>query len=508
MRSRTAVSSPAMILGRLAVTAAIVLVAALASAPARVRERRCQEAISQAGRRLLDSSLTSLAACRRAIARGALPAGTDCAATRATIRRQAGAKADATRALRSACTDAEVVALAPAGACASTATVADLGTCLAGSNAAGAEALLAVADAAHGSLPRAARRCAAQASLQVRRLAIDRVRLIQRCKQGPAHLRLPLGGTCASEPDTEQRIARRRSQAQERIVAACGQPALSATPFGAPCDAPASAEVLAACLLEQADGAAADAIATEYHDPGACGDTADVVERLVDGRLLSMTLAQKLDQMRGKNLSDGAWRTPDEPSLGLPGFAMLDGPRGVSYLSGHATAFPVTVARGASWDPALEERVGEAIGVEVRAKQASVLLAPTLNILRHPRWGRAQETYGEDTLHLGQMGAGFVRGAQRHVVASAKHYALNSIEDTRLEVNVTVDERSLREVYLPHFRTLVQQAHVGSVMAAYNSVNGQYCAENVHLLHDILKGDWQFQGFVESDWIVAMHGTA
>src|SRR6185503_12280646 len=107
-------------------------------------------------------------------------------------------------------------------------------------------------------------------------------------------------------------------------------------------------------------------------------------------------------------------------------------PRGASAFSGKATAFPVAIARGATWDPALEERVGEAIGDEIRAKGASVLLAPTINIVRHPRWGRTQESYGEDTLHLGTMGVGFIKGAQRHVLASAKHFAANSIENTRI----------------------------------------------------------------------------
>jgi beta-glucosidase len=498
-----------MVLGRFVVVLAIVLVAALASAPARGPERRCQQAISETGRRLFDASLTNLASCKRALARGTLPAGTDCAAARGTIRKQASAKADAGRDLRRACSDAEVVSLAPAGACAGIRTVAGLTTCLAGSNAAGAEALLAVADAAHGSLPRTARRCAAHASLLVRRFALERVRLIQRCKSGPAHLRLPAAGTCATEPDTQRRIARRRTHAEAGIAAVCSQGALSATPFGAPCDAAASGDALAECLLVQADAAADEAISTEYRDPGFCGDSGDAVEQRIAALVAEMTLAQKLDQMHGSKLGAGGWRTPDDPVPGIPGFGMIDGSRGVGvFAGGHATTFPVASARGATWDPALEERVGEAIGAEARAKGASVLLAPVVNILRHPRWGRAQETYGEDTLHLGEMGAGFVRGAQRHVIASAKHFALNSIEDTRLDVNVTVDERSLREVYLPHFRTLAQQAHVGSVMAAYNSVNGQYCAENVHLLHDILKGDWGFQGFVESDWIFAMHGTA
>jgi beta-glucosidase len=150
--------------------------------------------------------------------------------------------------------------------------------------------------------------------------------------------------------------------------------------------------------------------------------------------------------------------------------------------------------------------VGEAIAAEARAKGHNVLLAPTINLLRHPRWGRAQETYGEDPVHVGTMGAGFIRGAQRHAVASAKHLGLNSIEDTRMRVNVTVDERTLREVYLPHFKRAVD-AGVGSVMCAYNKVNGAYSCQNRHLLHDILKGEWGFDGFVESDWISATRGT-
>jgi beta-glucosidase len=250
-------------------------------------------------------------------------------------------------------------------------------------------------------------------------------------------------------------------------------------------------------------------IAARAPEPDAafCRDDAAAVERRVDDLLAQMTLDEKIEQMHGSGFSDGMWRTPANERLGLPGFGMLDGPRGVSLLAGEATSFPVAAARGATWDPALEERVGEAIGAEMRAKGASVLLAPTLNLLRHPRWGRAQETYGEDPLQIGRMGVGFIRGAQRHVVATAKHYALNSIEDTRLVVDVRVDERTLREIYLPHFRMAVQEGHVGAVMAAYNKVNGQYCAENYHLLHEILKDDWGFPGFVMSDWFVGTRST-
>jgi beta-glucosidase len=234
------------------------------------------------------------------------------------------------------------------------------------------------------------------------------------------------------------------------------------------------------------------------------------VEARIETLLSQMTLAEKVDQMHGRGdvqAINGLWHTPDNERLGIPGFRMVDGPRGVSIGAGNATAFPVGMARGATWDPALEERVGDAIGVETRAKGGSVILAPVVAVLRHPRWGRAQETYGEDPLHIGRMGVGFIDGAQQHVIASAKHFALNSIENRRYSVNVTVAERTLREIYLPHFKMAVQQAHVGSVMSAYNKVNGHYCAENPHLLHDILKGDWGFRGFVESDWDFGTRST-
>jgi beta-glucosidase len=145
--------------------------------------------------------------------------------------------------------------------------------------------------------------------------------------------------------------------------------------------------------------------------------------------------------------------------------------------------------------------------VEVRARQGSVLLAPTINMLRHPRWGRAQETYGEDTHLLGRMGVGFVQGVQRHVIANPKHFAANSIENTRFSVDVTMDERTLREVYLPHFRSAVRDGHAASVMTAYNKLNGAYCAENFPLVREILKGDWGFRGFTESDWVLGTRST-
>lgn len=229
----------------------------------------------------------------------------------------------------------------------------------------------------------------------------------------------------------------------------------------------------------------------------------DRIEALLD----SMTLEEKVAQMHGRSFVpfNGLWPTQDDETHNIPGFQMVDGPRGVR--SGKATTFPVGMARGATWDPELEKRVGKAIGLETAAKGGNVILAPTINVLRHPRWGRAQETYGEDTFHIGEMGVGFIHGAQEHVIASAKHFAANSIENTRYTVDVQVDERTLREVYTPQFEKAVKVGHVGSVMSAYNRVNGHYCAENEHLLRDILKGDWAFDGFVESDWIFGTRST-
>lgn len=239
------------------------------------------------------------------------------------------------------------------------------------------------------------------------------------------------------------------------------------------------------------------------------GDDAAVEARITE-LLAMLSPDEKIALMHGDAIvpRGGVWLASRNERLGIPGFRMLDGPRGLSRWSGErATAFPVAMMRGATWDPALERRVGQAIARELRSAGANVLLAPTINVLRHPRWGRAQETYGEDPHHLGAMGAAFIEGAQSEgIIASVKHFALNSIENTRHEVDVVVDERTLREVYLPHFRRAVVDAQVGSVMSAYNQVNGRYCDVNAHLLTDILRDEWGFAGFVESDWLWGTHG--
>jgi beta-glucosidase len=202
---------------------------------------------------------------------------------------------------------------------------------------------------------------------------------------------------------------------------------------------------------------------------------------------------------------DGYHRAPFPAArverVGLPGFAFSDGPRGA--VIGNATCFPVAMARGATWDPELEERVGEAIGRELRALGADLTGAVCINLLRHPAWGRAQETYGEDPHHVGEMGAALTRGLQRHVMACVKHLAVNSMENARFAVDVQVDDVALHEVYLPHFKRVVDEG-VASVMSAYNSVNGAWAGENRGLLTDILREEWGFTGFVISDWILGL----
>lgn len=469
-------------------------------------DRACQAAIADAGRQLLKRSAAILASCERSVASGALPAGTDCLSDAATTQRRVAAAGRPLAHIQLACNAAQVAALAPAGDCADARTVADLLACMRGSHDGEAAALIAVADAARAPLSASAQACASRSSREVRAYALGRLRLIQLCKGAQRRNQLVPGASCHSDPRTAVWLGILRQRAAARIVADCDGSALSATPFGAPCDAPTSGDDLAQCLLGAAEAAADRTVTAEYTDPGFCGDARDAVESRIDVLLAHMTLAEKIEQMHGASLT-GISHTAANPRLGIPGLVMVDGPRGVGITVGNATAFPVGMARGATWDAELEERVGDAMGTEARAKGVSVLLAPTINILRHPRWGRAQETYGEDTFHLGRMGASFIRGVQRHVLASAKHFAGNSIEDTRFNVDVTIDDRTLREVYLPHFRRAVQEAHTGSVMSAYNSVNGHFCGENSQLLHDILKDDWGFSGFVESDWVFGTHST-
>ncbi len=190
------------------------------------------------------------------------------------------------------------------------------------------------------------------------------------------------------------------------------------------------------------------------------------------------------------------------PRVGFPGFAFADGPRGV--VVGASTCFPVTMGRAATWDQDLEQRVGEAIGLETRAQGGDYSPAVCVNLLRHPGWGRAQECYGEDPVLTARMGVALTRGLRPHVMACVKHFALNSIEDARFEVDVRVSQHDLHEVYLPHFKAVVQ-AGAESVMSAYNAVNGRWLDVHGELLTDVLRDEWGFTGFVTSDWVFGTH---
>lgn len=211
-----------------------------------------------------------------------------------------------------------------------------------------------------------------------------------------------------------------------------------------------------------------------------------------------------MNDMLGGGYADHPWVAGAVPRLGIPGVRFADGPRGVIMDGG--TTFPVSMGRGATFDPELEERVGDVIGRELRAMGGNFFGGVCINLLRHPAWGRAQETYGEDPFHLGEFGAALVRGVQQHVMACAKHYALNSMENARFSVDVTIAPRPLHEIYLRHFKRAVE-AGVASIMSAYNSVNGEWCGQNHMLLTTILKQQWGFDGFVMTDFIFGMRDS-
>jgi len=235
--------------------------------------------------------------------------------------------------------------------------------------------------------------------------------------------------------------------------------------------------------------------------------------RNIQDLLLRLPLREKIDLLSGdtsflsgsiemiKAYNFRPFPAGVKPEWDIPGIQFSDGPRGV--VMNHSTCFPVAIARGASWDVDLEERVGDVFGIEAKALGANLFAGICVNCLRHPGWGRAQETFGEDPFHLGEMGAALVRGVQRHVMGCVKHFACNSIERSRFRVDVQASDRALHEVYLPQFKRCVDQGVV-SVMTAYNRLNGSYCGENVHLIRDILKGRWAFQGFVMSDFFLGV----
>lgn len=191
--------------------------------------------------------------------------------------------------------------------------------------------------------------------------------------------------------------------------------------------------------------------------------------------------------------------------LGVPPVLFTDGPRGV--VMGNSTCFPVSMLRASTFDTDLEYRFGKAIADEAIAQGANYFAGVCINLVRNPRWGRTQETYGEDPCLLGEFGATLTKSVQEEgMIACPKHFALNSIEDLRFYVDVKIDDKSLYEVYLPHFKKCIDAGAL-SIMGAYNRYEESYCCESKKLLSDILRREWGFDGFVMSDFVWGCHNT-
>ncbi len=255
-----------------------------------------------------------------------------------------------------------------------------------------------------------------------------------------------------------------------------------------------------------------DARYLDAYSPGYSPDPA--VTKKVKETLSTLSLKERADQMRGtphgpqedRNWKD-IFRSPDNTDNKIRGFVFRDGPRGVNLDAGckeghtcYSTAFPVEMARGAAFDTALEHRIGQATGDETLAAGHGFMLSPTINIVRHPAWGRAQESYGEDPYLLGRLASAYIVGVQEYVPACSKHYIANNIEKQRRESNAVLDEQTLREVYGRAYEMTIKDAGVACIMASYNKVNGINAALNRHLLTDLLRDDFGFRGLVVSDW--------
>ena len=222
----------------------------------------------------------------------------------------------------------------------------------------------------------------------------------------------------------------------------------------------------------------------------------------LDELLERMTLEEQVAILSGEDF----WSVPALPRLGIGKLRLTDGPngaRGAGSLVGGLTAaaFPVGIALGAGWDPALAAEIGAAIAREVRSKGAHVALAPTVNIHRSVTNGRNFECYAEDPALAAALAVGYIRGMQGEGVgATVKHFAGNESEIERTTIDSEIDERTLREVYLRPFEAAVKEAGTWAVMTSYNKLNGTYTAENAWLLREVLRGDWGYDGMVMSDW--------
>ena len=224
--------------------------------------------------------------------------------------------------------------------------------------------------------------------------------------------------------------------------------------------------------------------------------------------IAKLTLEEKAGLTSGQDF----WHTKAVERLGIPSEMMTDGPHGLRKQESDsdalglgrsvpATCFPTASALANSWDETLLSAVGRALGEEAVAQGVGMVLGPGVNIKRSPLCGRNFEYFSEDPLLSGKLAAAMIRGIQSTgVSACVKHFAANSQELRRMATDSVMDERTLREIYLPAFETAIKEGGVRSLMTAYNRLNGTYCNENEHLLRDILRGEWGFDGLVVSDW--------
>ncbi|HET9094619.1 MAG TPA: glycoside hydrolase family 3 C-terminal domain-containing protein, partial [Solirubrobacteraceae bacterium] len=231
------------------------------------------------------------------------------------------------------------------------------------------------------------------------------------------------------------------------------------------------------------------------------------VESDAQAILAQLNLEEKAALLEGSDF----WHTEAVPRLGVPRIMVSDGPHGLRKVaapddaaieqSEEATCFPPAAGFASTWDPDLARRVGDTLGVESRVAGVAVVLGPGVNMKRSPLCGRNFEYLSEDPLLAGVMASAWVQGVQRHDVGTAlKHFAANNQESDRLRVSVEVDERTLREIYLPAFERVVKEAQPWTVMCSYNRINGVYAAEHRWLLTELLRDDWGFEGLVMSDW--------
>ncbi|MFD0616105.1 beta-glucosidase [Paenibacillus sp. GCM10027629] len=221
-----------------------------------------------------------------------------------------------------------------------------------------------------------------------------------------------------------------------------------------------------------------------------------------------MTLEEKASFMSGKDF----WQTQDMKRLGIHSIFLADGPHGIRRQAVAsdklglnaglpATCYPTAATVANSWNMELGEKVGEYLGEEAITQKVHVLLGPGVNMKRNPLCGRNFEYFSEDPYHAGKMAASYIRGIQSQgVSACVKHFAVNNQEERRMSIDTIVDERTLREIYLTAFEIAVQEGKTKSIMSSYNKLNGTYANENMHLMQDILRGEWDYTGTIITDW--------